>query len=440
MGIECERINLSGNTTLDQLIGSIVPSSVGGQRVFSWHDGKLVQALRSRQWILFDEINLAPPEVLEGLSFLLDRRNVSHFRVPLTDELIDLSESRVFATMNPISTGGGRVKLPRSIKTLFTTVTLDVYGNSELESILSFLAADLTGNHLTREHLDKVFLVHLEVKEKLARRELGRTGGPDDVNLRDLTKLLDIVRGNAKDQQYHNQFFFDEKHDLKSEDSDDYRLLGLRKFLELAYGGGFQGISDQETVRNIINDKMPLPPNLKERATCSVDLSSPAFIRVGSIYLERQDFENPFPPLVHTRCTIQQLEILAASCQSKRAVLLEGDTCSRKTALVCELARLTRHELVVIPMNHDVDTSDLLGKWLPTSEAADEQQLLLQGENFVSRLTKFLLLSFLPLVQDGADQPKLQEVLAHVQTGYHLLAQSSAASAREKNCASLQCR
>jgi MoxR-like ATPase len=334
MGIECERINLSGNTTLDQLIGSIVPSSVGGQRVFSWHDGKLVQALRSRQWILFDEINLAPPEVLEGLSFLLDRRNVSHFRVPLTDELIDLSESRVFATMNPISTGGGRVKLPRSIKTLFTTVTLDVYGNSELESILSFLAADLTGNHLTREHLDKVFLVHLEVKEKLARRELGRTGGPDDVNLRDLTKLLDIVRGNAKDQQYHNQFFFDEKHDLKSEDSDDYRLLGLRKFLELAYGGGFQGISDQETVRNIINDKMPLPPNLKERATCSVDLSSPAFIRVGSIYLERQDFENPFPPLVHTRCTIQQLEILAASCQSKRAVLLEGDTCSRKTALV----------------------------------------------------------------------------------------------------------
>ncbi len=96
------------------------------------------------------------------------------------------------------------------------------------------------------------------------------------------------------------------------------------------------------------------------------------------------------------------------------------------------MARLTRHELVVIPMNHDVDTSDLLGKWLPTSEAADEQQLLLQGENFVSRLTKFLLLSFLPLVQDGADQPKLQEVLAHVQTGYHLLAQSSAASAREK--------
>ncbi len=79
-------------------------------------------------------------------------------------------------------------------------------------------------------------------------------------------------------------------------------------------------------------------------------------------------------------------------------------------------------------MNHDVDTSDLLGKWLPTSEAADEQQLLQQGENLVSRLTKFLLLSFMPLVQDGADQPRLQEVFSHVQTGYRLLAQSSASS------------
>ena len=87
----------------------------------------------------------------------------------------------------------------------------------------------------------------------------------------------------------------------------------------------------------------------------------------------------------------------------------------------------------MIPMNHDVDTSDLLGKWLPTSETGDEKQLLQQGENLVSRLTKFMLLSFMPLVQDGADQPKLREVLAHVQTGYRLLAQSSAsASAREK--------
>jgi MoxR-like ATPase len=46
-----------------------------------------------------------------------------------------------------------------------------------------------------------------------------------------------------------------------------------------------------------------------------------------------------------------QLEMLAAAAQSKRAVLLEGDTCSRKTGLVRELARITRHELVIIQMN-----------------------------------------------------------------------------------------
>jgi hypothetical protein len=46
---------------------------VAGQRVFTWQEGVLVRALRRGAWVLLDEVNLAPPEVLAAIAPLLDR-------------------------------------------------------------------------------------------------------------------------------------------------------------------------------------------------------------------------------------------------------------------------------------------------------------------------------------------------------------------------------
>jgi hypothetical protein len=73
LGYPCERVNLSGSVTLGQLLGSYVPQVVGGQRVFTWQEGVLVRALRRGAWVLLDEVNLAPPEVLAAVAPLLDR-------------------------------------------------------------------------------------------------------------------------------------------------------------------------------------------------------------------------------------------------------------------------------------------------------------------------------------------------------------------------------
>jgi MoxR-like ATPase len=58
-------------------------------------------------------------------------------------------------------------------------------------------------------------------------------------------------------------------------------------------------------------------------------------------------------PLVMTEDTERKLELLATACQSGRTVLLEGETCSQKTALVEELARLTNWPLTVISLSSD---------------------------------------------------------------------------------------
>ena len=64
--------------------------------------------------------------------------------------------------------------------------------------------------------------------------------------------------------------------------------------------------------------------------------------------------------LAHTPDTLRKLELLAAACQSGRAVLLEGETCSGKTSLVAELARLAQRPLTVFHLNAETGSCGLL--------------------------------------------------------------------------------
>ena len=68
-GHSCIRINNHEHTDLQEYLGSYVTTSKG-QLVFS--EGPLVQAVRRGYWIILDELNLAPSEVLEALNRLLD--------------------------------------------------------------------------------------------------------------------------------------------------------------------------------------------------------------------------------------------------------------------------------------------------------------------------------------------------------------------------------
>ena len=97
---------------------------------------------------------------------------------------------RVFATMNPAATGGGRSKLPRGITNLFTKVTLKEYHPLELKVILKKICARQLDNSaqdasLDNTLLDGIFRVHEEVQKLVRRRDIGRQGGPYEFNLRD---------------------------------------------------------------------------------------------------------------------------------------------------------------------------------------------------------------------------------------------------------------
>ena len=63
------RINNHEHTDLQEYLGTYISDSTG-KLVFK--EGVLVEALRKGHWIVLDELNLAPTDVLEALNRLLD--------------------------------------------------------------------------------------------------------------------------------------------------------------------------------------------------------------------------------------------------------------------------------------------------------------------------------------------------------------------------------
>ncbi|CAF3786308.1 unnamed protein product [Rotaria socialis] len=430
LGKECERINLSANTSLDQLIGCIIPRCVNGIRIFQWQEGRVLSAIRAQHWILFDELNLATPEVLEGLAPLF-YRGITHYTIRSTGERVPVNDVLIFATMNPSTAGGGRSKLPRSINNLFTIVQIDDYSEEELRIILNQLFSfDLEHNNINMAQLDQIFNMHVAFKLRISEGALGRTDEPYKINLRDLSKLRDVFRHSIDNQLSHYEFLntiVDENisnednnnnetrkitNELSSTlDSSTARLLSIRKFAQVVYACQFQGEQDYIKACEIINRKFPISDKIEEK-NCSIDMSSPAVVRIGSIYIKTGSEEPSTTAninLIHTKKTISQLESLAAACQSKRTILLEGDICTRKTTLVIELARITRHRLIIIPLHENYETTDLIGSWLPNVDQKREHPLFSKIEILFKQIIKQILLRIIPLLSADRKENEFDE-------------------------------
>ncbi len=94
-----------------------------------------MQALRSGHWIVLDELNLAPTDVLEALNLLLD--DDRELVIPETQEVIrPHPHFMLFATRNPSGLYAGRRVLSRALRSRFPEVHFEDVPQAELEIIL----------------------------------------------------------------------------------------------------------------------------------------------------------------------------------------------------------------------------------------------------------------------------------------------------------------
>ncbi|KAK8720293.1 hypothetical protein OTU49_013436 [Cherax quadricarinatus] len=128
----CVRINNHEHTDLQEYVGCYAPDT-SGKLVFK--EGALVKAMRKGHWIILDELNLAPSDVLEALNRLLDDNR--ELFIPETQETVCAHQRfMLFATQNPPGLYGGRKVLSRAFRNRFVELHFTEIPAPELEVIL----------------------------------------------------------------------------------------------------------------------------------------------------------------------------------------------------------------------------------------------------------------------------------------------------------------
>ncbi|KAG6397962.1 hypothetical protein SASPL_139412 [Salvia splendens] len=131
-GHEFVRINNHEHTDLQEYLGSYITDASGK---LAFHEGVLVKAVRKGQWIVLDELNLAPSDVLEALNRLLDD-NRELFVPELQDTIRAHPDFMLFATQNPPGVYAGRKMLSRAFRNRFVEIHVDEIPQKELVHIL----------------------------------------------------------------------------------------------------------------------------------------------------------------------------------------------------------------------------------------------------------------------------------------------------------------
>ena len=324
------RINLSDQTEISDLFGADLPTETGSSIAsFSWHDGPFLSALRSGQWILLDELNLATQSVLEGLNACLDHRGKIY--IPELNRSFEISQTRtrIFGCQNPPREGGDRKNLPKSFLNRFVKVYLSEFDPTDLALICSHQFPSLS-----QETISKLVRFAVELhKQACVEKTWGYSGSPWQFNLRDLLRWCQAVS-----EESHLSF----------------------RFAELIFIERFRMECDREAAHRCLSNIVENDPTI----TASADsfFINKNILQIGSAVLHRSN--KSLPSLQRYRllhCQYEILESLMFCVKNNWLAILVGQSDTGKSSLVNILSDLVGHPLHSITLTTASDTSELLG-------------------------------------------------------------------------------
>ncbi|KAF9533063.1 hypothetical protein CPB83DRAFT_903057 [Crepidotus variabilis] len=321
-GHQFVRINNHEHTDIQEYIGSYVSDPFTGKLIFK--DGLLVQALRHGHWIVLDELNLAPSDVLEALNRLLDDNR--ELVIPETQEVVrPHPHFLLFATQNPPGLYGGRKILSRAFRNRFLEVHFSDVPQIELETILCQRC------RIAPSYGKKIVNVFRELQK---RRQSGRVFE----SKQGFATLRDLFRWAGRDVVQHGYQELAE---------NGYMLLAERVRKE----------EDKAAVKEVIEKEMGV--------RIDVDVLYD-FNRAG---ININSFLGVSPPLsssvVWTKAMQRLYTLVTRALKYNEPVLLVGETGCGKTS-VCQLfAEATMKRLVTVNCHQNTETADIIGGLRP---------------------------------------------------------------------------
>ncbi|KMT04854.1 hypothetical protein BVRB_7g170240 isoform A [Beta vulgaris subsp. vulgaris] len=318
-GHEFVRINNHEHTDLQEYLGSYI-TDASGKLVF--HEGVLVKAVRYGHWIVLDELNLAPSDVLEALNRLLDD-NRELFVPELRETVRAHPNFMLFATQNPPTFYGGRKMLSRAFRNRFVEIHVDDIPEDELIEILEKKCK------IPRSYAKKMIEV---MKELQLRRQKSKVfaGKHGFITPRDLFRWANRFR----------------KYGISYEDlaRDGYFLLAER-------------LRD-ETEKNIVQEVLEKHLRVKLKTEELYNQESPKTRSLG------EDVGN----IVWTK-SMERLYFLIERCyQLQEPVLLVGETGGGKTTVCQLLSMALGAKLHILNCHQYTETSDFIGGFYPVRE------------------------------------------------------------------------
>lgn len=325
------RINNHEHTDVQEYLGAYT-SDADGRLVFA--EGLLVTALRRGDWIVLDELNLAPTDVLEALNRLLDDNR--ELLIPETGEVVKPHpDFMLFATQNPPGAYAGRKMLSRAFRNRFVELHFGDVPQEELATILTHRCA------IAPSYAERIVSVFTELQR---RRETERV-----FERHAFATLRDLFRWGARP------------------------VVGVQQLAETGYmliAERARRQSDKETVRHVLQDVLRVHIDhdlysLEEGTTAAAQLGMPlaTALRAAADHCG----------IVWTSAMKRLVVLAALSLAHKEPVLLVGETGAGKTSVCDVLAHAFQRPLHSFNCHQNTDSADLLGGQRPLRDRAARQ-------------------------------------------------------------------
>ncbi|KAG6889702.1 hypothetical protein C0992_004422 [Termitomyces sp. T32_za158] len=314
------RINNHEHTDIQEYIGSYVSDPQTGKLVFK--DGLLVRALRNGDWIVLDELNLAPTDVLEALNRLLDDNR--ELVIPETQEVVKPHPHfMLFATQNPPGLYAGRKVLSRAFRNRFLEVHFADVPQAELETILCQRC------RIAPSYGKRIVTVFHELQK---RRQSSRVFE----SKQGFATLRDLFRWAGRDAVGYQELA-----------ENGYMLLAERARRD----------EDKAAVKEVIETVM----HVKIDENKMYDLNRPDFDISSFLGCSIP----AVPDLIWTTAMRRLFVLVSRALRFNEPVLLVGETGAGKTSVCQVFATATSQRLHGLNCHQNTETADLIGGLRP---------------------------------------------------------------------------
>jgi midasin len=323
------RINNHEHTDLQEYLGTYI-SGTDGQLEFQ--EGLLVEALRKGHWIVLDELNLAPTDVLEALNRLLDDNR--ELLIPETQEIIRPHNNfMLFATQNPPGLYGGRKVLSRAFRNRFLELHFDDIPENELETIL---------------------------------RERSQIAPSYCKNIVNVYKELSVLR--QSDRIFEQKNSFATLRDLfrwamrKADNREELAANGLMLLAERV-----RHDEERQAVKKVIEKVLKV--TIDEEAL--YDTASLPEYQAFALLANTHG-------VVWTGAMKRLFALVSHALRNNEPVLLVGETGCGKTTVCQMLAEAFGKKLHIVNAHQNTETGDLIGAQRPLRNRSAIEKLLMQ--------------------------------------------------------------